>query len=87
MRPDAVWFGEEPEAGTLKRALKAVRAAGVCIVTGMSAVAQARSGHSLGDLECGGAIIEVNPEPIPLTYLPIYSLRGSGADLSADVKG
>jgi NAD-dependent deacetylase len=77
-RPDVVWFGESLPEDALRTALAAARAADVCIVVGTSAVVQPAASIPLLTAEGGGAVIEVNPEPTPLTGACDVSLR-SGA--------
>jgi len=74
-RPDVVWFGELLPAGAYEQAEEAFRTAEVALVVGTSAVVEPAA--SLGRLAraCGAYLVEVNPEPTPLTPLTHLSLR------------
>ncbi|TFU17140.1 SIR2 family NAD-dependent protein deacylase [Thermus tengchongensis] len=74
-RPDVVWFGEFLPEGAWEKAEKAFAQADVALVVGTSA--EVEPAASLGRIAfTGGAyLIEVNPEPTPLTPLAHLSLR------------
>ena len=78
MRPGVVWFGEALDSGDLERAAAAAAAADVCLVIGTSAMVQPAAGLALITKRAGGMVIEVNPEPTPLTPHASLVLR-SGA--------
>jgi len=80
MRPDVVWFGEFLDAGLLARAERAFMTADVALVVGTSAVVEPAA--SLGRIakSAGAFLIEVNPEPTPLTPLADLSLRTGAAE-------
>ncbi len=75
MRPDVVWFGELLPAGALEKAQAAFAHAEVALVIGTSALVEPAA--SLGRLSkmAGGYLIEINPEPTPLTPVADLSLR------------
>lgn len=75
MRPDVVWFGELLPAGALEKAQAAFLHAEVALVIGTSALVEPAA--SLGRLAkmAGGYLIEINPEPTPLTPVADLSLR------------
>ncbi|WP_287409960.1 NAD-dependent deacylase [Oceanithermus sp.] len=79
MRPDVVWFGEFLDAELLARAERAFMTAEVALVIGTSAVVEPAA--SLGRIakSAGAYLIEVNPEPTPLTPLADLSLRAGAA--------
>jgi NAD-dependent protein deacetylase/lipoamidase len=81
LRPDVVWFGEALDAELLERAFERARGADVCLVVGTSAVVQPAASIPITTLERGGALIEVNPEPTPLTPRATISLRGKSGPL------
>lgn len=70
-----VWFGELLPEGAWERAQEAFSQADVALVVGTSA--EVEPAASLGRIAyVGGAyLIEVNPEPTPLTPLAHLSLR------------
>jgi NAD-dependent deacetylase len=81
LRPGVVWFGEELPKGSIERAAKAIRRAGVLIVAGTSAqVFPAASLIPLA-IEAGADVIEVNPEETAFSSGVTYSLRGKSAEI------
>lgn len=81
MRPDVVWFGERLPEGALEAAAEAFSTAEVALVVGTSGVVEPAA--SLGHLALrGGAqVIEINPEPTPLSarvtlFLPLDAVAG-----------
>lgn len=74
-RPNAVWFGEALPRDGLERAAEAFAACEVALVVGTSALVEPAA--SLGRLaaRAGAYVIEINPEPTPLTAFADASLR------------
>lgn len=74
-RPDVVWFGELLPEGAWERAERAFAEADVALVVGTSA--EVEPAASLGRIAyaSGAYLVEVNPEPTPLTLLAHFSLR------------
>ena len=82
LRPDVVWFGESLDPRVLADAFASAREADICLVAGTSALVQPAASVPLATLEAGGSLVEINPEPTPLTPVSTISLRGfSGAIL------
>jgi NAD-dependent deacetylase len=81
LRPAVVWFGESLDPTVLSRAFDAARKASLCIVAGTSALVQPAASVPLGTLEGGGKIIEVNPDPTPLTPHSAVALRGASGEV------
>ena len=79
LRPGVVWFGEQLPASALEVAFAAARQADVCLVIGTSAVVYPAAGIAVAAMECGAALIEVNPEETPFTPHAAVSLRGTAA--------
>jgi NAD-dependent deacetylase len=81
LRPDVVWFGEVLPADAVQRAFDAARRADVVLVVGTSSVVYPAA--SLPDVarQAGAYVVEVNPEPTPLTPLAHASLRGTAASV------
>ena len=78
LRPDIVWFGE-PLGPAIEVAFAKAQEADLCLVVGTSAVVQPAASIATVVRQSGGSIIEVNPEPTPLTSLASVSLRGGAA--------
>lgn len=81
LRPDVVWFGEALDAEVLGASFEAARIADVCLVVGTSAVVYPAASVPEITHHNGGTIIEINPEPTPLTHLATVSLRGHAGEL------
>jgi NAD-dependent deacetylase len=74
-RPDIVWFGEEPIREALAAAVAAARTCDVCLVIGTSALVAPASRLPAVAVSHGARVIEINPEPTPLTEAATVSLR------------
>lgn len=80
-RPGVVWFGEALDRGVLEEAFRLASSADTCLVVGTSAVVQPAASLPLATARAGGVVVEVNPEPTPLTNLAAVSLRGSAGEV------
>jgi len=80
LRPDIVWFGESLGAA-IEIAFGRAQEADLCLVVGTSAVVQPAASIAMVVRQAGGKIVEVNPEPTPLTSVAAVSLRGGAAEL------
>lgn len=81
LRPAVVWFGESLDAAVVAEAFRAAEEAEVCLVVGTSAVVQPAAALPLSTLRTGGAVIEVNPVPTPLSQVAEVVLRGPAGEL------
>ncbi|OBF85591.1 NAD-dependent protein deacylase [Mycobacterium sp. 852002-51163_SCH5372311] len=79
IRPDIVWFGEALPQGPWQAAVEATEAADVMVVVGTSAIVYPAAGLPELALSRGTAVIEVNPEPTPLTSSATISIRESAS--------
>ena len=87
LRPGVVWFGESLDPQLLGAAMRAAERAAVCLVVGTSAVVQPAASLAAITHHAGGRVIEVNPEPTPLSALADVILRGPAADVVPQVVG
>jgi NAD-dependent deacetylase len=85
LRPDVVWFGETLDDAVLGEAMTRARSANLCLVVGTSAVVQPAASLALLTKQAGGHVIEVNPEPTPLTPFADVSLRATAADAVPEI--
>ena len=76
LRPDIVWFGEALDPAVLGEAFEEAREADLCLVVGTSAVVQPAASLPRITRDAGGVVIEVNPQPTPLTALAQAALQG-----------
>ena len=81
LRPDVVWFGEALPADALQSALRAAEDCDLMLVVGTSAVVQPAASLPLMAKEHGATLIEVNPDPTPLTGHADETHRGKAADV------
>jgi NAD-dependent deacetylase len=81
LRPDIVWFGEALPRAALERAFEAAREAEVVLVAGTSSIVYPAAALPQVARAAGAFVIEVNPEPTPLTPLVQVSLRGRAAEV------
>ena len=79
VRPDVVWFGEALDADVLTEAFRLASSADVCLVVGTSAVVHPAASIPLATLRAGGQVVEVNPEPTPLSDSAAITLRAPAA--------
>ncbi|MBU0993624.1 MAG: NAD-dependent deacylase [Proteobacteria bacterium] len=79
-RPDCVFFGETIPEDAMWRSQKAASECDLMLVIGTSALVQPASHIPLIAKRAGAIIIEINPEPTPLTEtITDYSLMGKAA--------
>lgn len=81
LRPDVVWFGEWLPASVLEKAQAATAACGVFLSVGTSALVFPAAELPFLALRSGAVVVEINPQPTPLTELAHYSLRGAAGDV------
>ena len=86
LRPDIVWFGE-PLGRAIEVAFARAREADLCLVVGTSAVVQPAASIATVVCRAGGSVVEVNPEPTPLTSIAVVSLRGGAAEIVPSLVG
>lgn len=79
IRPDIVWFGEQLPRQPWQRAVEATEAADVVVVVGTSALVYPAAGLPELALARGTAVIEVNPEPTPLSGSATLCIRESAS--------
>ena len=81
LRPGVVWFGEALAQSVLTDSFAAARKAEVVLVVGTSSVVYPAAALPETARAHGAFVIEVNPEPTPLTDLADVSLRGTAVAL------
>lgn len=79
LRPDVVWFGEALPEDAVAKAFEAARGADVVLVVGTSSLVYPAAALPQVARAEGALVIEVNPEPTPLTPMAQVSLRGTAA--------
>jgi len=82
LRPDAVLFGEMIPPDALWRSRKVATDCDVMLVIGTSAIVQPAALIPIIAKESGAKVIEINPEPTPLTDdISDYLIRGIAGDV------
>jgi NAD-dependent deacetylase len=77
VRPGVVWFGEALPRRALERAEAAARSCEVVLSIGTSGLVHPAAGLPLVAKRRGALLIEVNPNPTPLTAHVDFALAGS----------
>jgi NAD-dependent deacetylase len=85
LRPHVVWFGESLDQNVLRQAYKLSSSCGVMLVIGTSAFVQPAASLPLYASESGAKIIEINPDPTPLTHSADVSLRGKAGEILPEI--
>jgi len=82
VRPGIVWFGEQLPDEPWQAAVEAVATADVVVVVGTSGLVYPAAGLPEVALAQGAVVVEVNPEPTPLSESATLSIRdGAGSAL------
>jgi len=80
IRPDVVWYGELLPAGALERAYEALAVCEVMVVVGTSGLVYPAAGFPSVARQAGARVIEVNPEPTPVTADADVFVRSGARD-------
>jgi len=81
MRPDVVLFGEMLPEEVWAIAAKRAAACDLCFVVGTSAIVYPAAGLPQAALMSGAFLVEVNPEPTPLSEMCDVTLRGAAGEI------
>jgi NAD-dependent deacetylase len=76
LRPDVVWFGELLAPAALEAAFSAARACDVFLSIGTSGLVQPAASLPPMAIEQGTVVVEINPNPTPLTPYMTHVLSG-----------
>jgi len=87
LRPDVVWFTESLPVGAFERSLEASQKCDVFLSVGTSALVYPAASLPHEALQRQALVVEINPQPTPLTERAAFSLQGAaGVVLPALVK-
>lgn len=75
LRPHVVWFGESLDGSILQKSFLLSSSCDVMFSIGTSAVVQPAASIPLSAAEAGVKVIEINPDPTPLTGSADFSFR------------
>lgn len=81
MRPDVVLFGEMLPEDVWVRAAERAATCDLCFVVGTSAIVYPAAGLPQAALMSGAFLVEVNPEPTPLSEMCDVTLRGAAGEI------
>lgn len=81
LRPDVVWFGEALPVEAFETAQEEARESYLFLSVGTSSLVQPAASLPQAALSVGATVVEVNPEPTPLTSQADYALRGPAGDV------
>jgi NAD-dependent deacetylase len=81
LRPDVTWFGEALDRAALESAVDAAQRADAMFVVGTSSAVYPAAALPELTKQAGGAVIEVNLQPTPLSALADASLLGDAGVL------
>jgi NAD-dependent deacetylase len=76
LRPNVVWFGENLPVAALNTAVAAAESCDLFFTIGTSALVQPAASLPLRAAERGATVVEVNPQPTPLTRFADFALTG-----------
>lgn len=79
-RPDVVWFGEALPGDALDVAFATVQRCQVMLVIGTSALVHPAASLPLVALQRGAYVVEINPQPTPLSDAVDEAIREPAAD-------
>ncbi|HRF44717.1 MAG TPA: NAD-dependent deacylase [Candidatus Competibacteraceae bacterium] len=77
LRPDVVWFGESLPVAVLRAAEQAAANANVFLSIGTSSLVYPAADLPFIALKSGAAVVEINPQPTPLSPHATFSLNGA----------
>ncbi|MDT5159628.1 MAG: NAD-dependent deacetylase [Acidobacteriota bacterium] len=81
MRPDVVLFGEMLPQDVWSAAAERAALSDLCFVVGTSAIVYPAAGLPAVAAESGAFLVEVNPEPTPLSGICDLTLRGPAGEI------
>ena len=81
LRPDVVWFGELIPQDVWQSSTEFLKTANVAIICGTSGVVWPAAAIPEIARRCGAKVIEVNPEPTPITTIVDVSIQGKAGEI------
>ena len=87
LRPHVVWFGESLNPSILQSAFALSSSCEVMFVVGTSAVVQPAASLPLSAADSGATVVEINPDPTPITPYADFSFRGKAGDILPRIDG
>jgi NAD-dependent deacetylase len=81
LRPHVVWFGESLSPTILQKSIQLSSECDIMFVIGTSAVVQPAASLPFEASEAGAKIVEINPDPTPLSLYADFSIRGKSGEI------
>ncbi|MCV6638728.1 NAD-dependent deacylase [Candidatus Albibeggiatoa sp. nov. NOAA] len=81
LRPDIVWFGEALPVDAISNAFAAAEQCDVLFSIGTSSLVQPAASIPLEALQHGATVVEINPNPTPLTEQVTFSILGQAGQI------
>jgi len=81
LRPHVIWFGESLDPAILNKAFAFSTSCEVMFAIGTSAFIQPAASFPIAAAEAGAKIVEINPDPTPLTYYADFSFREKAGEI------
>ncbi|MFZ1684610.1 MAG: NAD-dependent deacylase [Candidatus Zixiibacteriota bacterium] len=85
IRPDVVWFGEMLPEAVIERAFQLSGEADLFFSIGTSALVHPAASLPLVAYRAGATLVEINPEPTPLTPLAHIAISGKSGEILPDL--
>ena len=79
IRPSIVWFGEQLPDGPWQASVEAIHTADLVVVVGTSGIVYPAAGLPELAVAQGTVVVEVNPEPTPLSAAATVTIRESAS--------
>lgn len=86
-RPGVVWFGESLPGDVLSKAQQLAKSADIFIVAGTSGIVHPAASLPFIAKEAGATVIEINPEPTPITDTADIFLQGPSGQIWPKIIG
>ncbi len=81
LRPDVVWFGESLPLNVLRQAIATAQGCDIFFSIGTSVLVQPAASLPAMALEAKATVVEINPNPTPITERVTYALEGLSGDI------
>jgi NAD-dependent deacetylase len=81
LRPDIVWFGEALPVDAISKAFGAAEQCDVLLSIGTSNLVQPAASIPFTALQHGATVVEINPNPTPLTEQVTFSILGQAGQI------
>lgn len=81
IRPDVVWFGEMLPGDVIEEAFAVAEQAELFFSVGTSAIVHPAASLPVTAKRCGATLVEINPEPTPLSDLADFRFAGPSGEL------